>query len=662
MSTSLTLRRFLLLLVTFGVLYVTAIAAVLAIRVAPAARQLERHSRLVLATNDEAARRLPFLEQSVGQVRLLRERAREAPPSRDTLRTVVEGLRARLDSVSAVHTTATLSGIPPQMRIALANAVTSESAVEIELLRALSELELGRPDSAEAHLHRAESARQRTDQALRAIQRMAVGDLVARQRLVTDLARFASRAVSLWLVIGVVMLPLVAMYVRRRIHVPLNELESALASVAAGDLATTLQPRRQDELGRLAGHFNTMTAVLKQRTEEQHHAHTTERRSLEAQLIEAQRLESIGRLAGGVAHDFNNILTGIIAHNEHARQSLPAGHPASEELDEIARAAGRAADLTRQLLAFARRQVVEPKVVNLNQLTRSLERLLARLLGADIRVETTLDPGLRQTRVDPTQFEQVVVNLAVNARDAMPTGGRLSLATMNIDVTAGSEGMLASLAPGPYVVLRVSDSGTGMDAATMERIFEPFFTTKDRSRGTGLGLATAYGIIKQSGGHINVDSEPGRGTTFRIFLPATSESVAAHTPTSTPALERPGAAGETLLLVEDEEMVRTVLARGLRGKGFTVIEASEGEEAVAMASAHAGHIDMLVTDLVLPTMGGRDIALQVRAARPDIKVLFMSGYSDDALAGRPLGGPDDAFLGKPFTVKQLIEQVRRMLG
>jgi two-component system, cell cycle sensor histidine kinase and response regulator CckA len=386
----------------------------------------------------------------------------------------------------------------------------------------------------------------------------------------------------------------------------------------------------------------------------------TERKKLEAQFLQAQKMESIGRLAGGVAHDFNNLLTAIMGNLELALDTLPDDHIVHTDLAEAHKAANRAADLTRQLLAFARKQAIEPRVINLNDLIAEMDKLLRRLIGADIELVTLPAPDLAPIKADPGQIEQVIVNLAVNARDAMPEGGKLMVETRNVEIDQTYTQQHVGVAPGAYVLLAVSDTGVGMDAETLRQIFEPFFTTKPKGRGTGLGLATCYGIVKQHGGHIWPYSEPGQGSTFRIYLPLADEPTAARTAHREPdALPR---GTETVLLAEDEAAVRVLAARVLRERGYTVLEASDGDEALRLANERAAMpIDLLLTDVVMPRMSGKVLVEQVGAIYSGIKVLYISGYADHAVVHHGRLDPGVDFLHKPFSPSTLARKVREVL-
>ena len=380
-----------------------------------------------------------------------------------------------------------------------------------------------------------------------------------------------------------------------------------------------------------------------------------ERLQLQRDLAQAQKLEAIGRLAGGVAHDFNNVLTAILGSSELLLLDTPRGATNREEIEIIRDAATRAQDLIRQLLAFSARQVLEPAVIDLNALVKNLGRMLRRLIGEDLTLATELAPDLGAVRVDPGQVEQVLVNLAVNARDAMPDGGRLTVRTANVDAAESGE-----LASGRYVLVEVSDTGTGMDAATLARAFEPFFTTKERGKGTGLGLASAYGIVRQSGGQITVSSTPGAGTTFRIHLPRVDAPVDAVR--AVPPVTAPPAGTETVLVAEDEQIVRTLIRKVLEQAGYTVLLAGGGAEALRLAEHHAGPIHLLVTDVVMPEMSGRELARLLVERWPATKVLYMSGYADDAVERHGVLDPGTAFMQKPFTPSALARRVRDVLG
>ncbi len=384
----------------------------------------------------------------------------------------------------------------------------------------------------------------------------------------------------------------------------------------------------------------------------------TERRALEDQFRQAQKMEAVGRLAGGVAHDFNNLLMVISGYTEVLVESLRPEDPLQAKAEAIQQAADRATTLTRQLLAFSRKQLLELKVVDVNAIVADMERLLRPLIGETIELTTQLAPDLGHTRADAGQLEQVIMNLVVNAKDAMPQGGEILIQTSweNLDPGRREHSLIQ---PGPYVVLSVSDTGLGMDRETQSRIFEPFFTTKEQGKGTGLGLSTVYGIVKQSGGYIFANSELGQGTTFRIYLPQVEDPLEHASPTHKTQVALGGS--ETVLLVEDEESVRELVHETLASKGYKVIEADDGEAGLRLAESYEGTIDLLVTDVVMPGMGGCELAQRVGASRPQIKVLYLSGYTEDAIVHHGVLEPGTAFLQKPFTLQVLARKVREVL-
>ncbi|ODT04895.1 MAG: hypothetical protein ABS52_01715 [Gemmatimonadetes bacterium SCN 70-22] len=381
----------------------------------------------------------------------------------------------------------------------------------------------------------------------------------------------------------------------------------------------------------------------------------TTRHTLEAQLLQSQRMESIGRLAGGVAHDFNNLLTVILSHAAFARQD-PLH--ADEDLTAVTRAGARAAELTRQLLAFARRQVIEPRVVDLNALTTQTDRMLRRLIGEHVELVTELEPELWPVKVDPAQMEQVLVNLAVNARDALPGGGTVTIETAKVTLDEGYAATHADVAPGDYVMLAVSDNGSGIDPALLPMIFEPFFTTKPSGMGTGLGLATCYGIVRQAGGHIWAYSEPGQGATFKVYLPRAHGVPGEAAPAATMGQVR---GDETVLLVEDDASVRAIAARALRAHGFTVLEAGDGVQALEVARGYGGEIHVVVTDVVMPRMGGKELAARLAEERPRTRVLFASGYTRNAIVHQGVLEVGRNFLQKPYVPATLAQKVREVL-
>lgn len=378
----------------------------------------------------------------------------------------------------------------------------------------------------------------------------------------------------------------------------------------------------------------------------------------EQQLLQLQKMESIGRLAGGIAHDFNNLLTAILGFTELAEDTLQPDNSVQNYLHNIHKAAERAASLTSQLLAFARKQIILPRVVNLNALILDVDQMLYRLLGDHIEFAILPQPNTGQVEIDPGQFEQVLMNLVTNARDAMPDGGKLTLATANVTLDEEYAHQHNEATPGDYVLLTVSDTGTGLAEEIKAHIFEPFFTTKGQGKGTGLGLATCYGIIKQNGGHIQVTSEPDQGTTFQIYLPRVEEATDAIEHRETPPLP---SGTETLFLAEDEPMVRQIGARALRLQGYTVFEAEHGIEALRLINAYPEQIHLLITDVMMPQMGGKELAERLRVTHPHIKVLYTSGYMDEAMNQQGVLDPGLAFLQKPFTPAALAHKVREVL-
>lgn len=382
----------------------------------------------------------------------------------------------------------------------------------------------------------------------------------------------------------------------------------------------------------------------------------TARKKLEEQLRQVQKMEAIGRLSGGIAHDFNNLLGVIIGYSEILQERLPSKDLLRESADEIVAAGKRAASLTRQLLAFSRQQVLEPKILDLNEVVSDMEKMLRRLIGEDIELVTNPDPMLGRVRADQGQIEQVIMNLVVNARDAMPQGGKLGIATANTEMDETFVKRYPyPVQTGQYIVLTVSDNGVGMDAATKARVFEPFFTTKEKGKGTGLGLSTVYGVVKQSGGYIDFDSEPGEGTTFRIYFrrvnePVESEGLATEA-------QQPAREAGVVLLVEDEASLLRLTRNLLEMSGYTVLEAKDGNEALRISQQHTGAIDLLLTDIVMPGISGRALAHQLSQERPDMKILFMSGYTGQGIGEKEYLERGDLFLQKPVTRDTLTRKV-----
>lgn len=488
----------------------------------------------------------------------------------------------------------------------------------------------------------------------------------------------------------------VAFVLSRNITKPLNELTETATAISQGDDSRVVQVRQKDELGQLASAFNAM--VVKVRDSQQELERKVQQRTLqleeanrqleslsetnvlkrtlaekektdalealantERQLIQSQKLEAVGRLAGGISHDFNNLLTVILGYSDIMLRQLSQEHPLRRYLDEIVRASERASALTRQLLAFSRKQVMQPKVFGVNNVVSELEKMLRRMIGEDIELRVSLHPDLGNIKADPVQLEQVIMNLVVNARDAMPKGGKLTIETSNVylDQTYATEHM--SVEPGTYVMLAISDTGCGMDKDTRQRIFEPFFTTKAQGKGTGLGLSTVYGIVKQSGGNIWVYSEEGRGSTFKIYFPQVREEAEEYRRLTTKPEAPRGS--ETILLVEDADWVRKLARQLLERAGYRVVEASGAEEAIRIidTSTNGTKIDLVLTDVIMPGMSGNDMSKQLLTKRPDLPVLYMSGYTDDAIVQHGVLEPGINFIQKPFSPDALALKVREVL-
>ncbi|MGA2481198.1 MAG: ATP-binding protein, partial [Spirochaetia bacterium] len=381
---------------------------------------------------------------------------------------------------------------------------------------------------------------------------------------------------------------------------------------------------------------------------------------LQEQLLQAQKMEAIGRLAGGVAHDFNNLLTSIIGYSDLLLREERVSGDIREGIQEVESAAYRAADLTRRLLTFSRKQVLQPRVVDLNVLISSLSKLLRRMIGEDVTLQSRLDPAIGRLRADPGQIEQVIINLAVNSRDAMPEGGTLGIDTENVILTAGGLHGHTEVAAGRYVLVTVSDTGIGMSEEVKSHLFEPFFTTKEPGRGTGLGLATVYGIVRQSGGHIDLTTAPGRGTAFRIYLPCVEEQEPAEKDACGDPAEQRG--NETLLVVEDEQPLLIMIEKTLRACGYLTIGAGSAGEALRLLDTEPGRrIDLLITDVVMPSIGGLELSKEVCRRRLGTKVLFISGYTGAAFNEEHLYEPGTGFLAKPFSLKALAAKVRELL-
>ena len=414
--------------------------------------------------------------------------------------------------------------------------------------------------------------------------------------------------------------------------------------------------------------FGTFTDIDDQKRSAESLKHVVEdlrremerRRDVEDQLIQAQKMEAIGRLAGGVAHDFNNLLTVILGYNEMLRDQVTQDPEALDYASEVLHAAQRASALTNQLLAFSRRQVAVLRVLDLNEVVQHIEKMLRRIIGEDIELEIRLAPGLRPVKADPAHLDQVIMNLAVNSRDAMPGGGKLTIETANVELSEDYAGRHLDVQPGSYVLLAVTDTGSGMDEVTKSRLFEPFFTTKEKGKGTGLGLSIVYGIVKQNGGEILVYSELGRGTVFKIYLPVAQAPIEGL-PAEVAEVEWKNAT-ETILVVEDEDQVRSLTQTILSRRGYRILEAASGKEALRILREHKEPIHLLLTDIVMPEMSGVELAREVERTRPGMRVLYMSGYTDTGAANQGLLTSDMWFIEKPFTSAALHKKVREALN
>lgn len=444
-----------------------------------------------------------------------------------------------------------------------------------------------------------------------------------------------------------------------------DDREQTLAAyqrVLAGEDLRGVEARRRRKDGKVI-YVNMWTALLRDAAGKANGflaavTDVTERKQLEEQLRQSQRMEAVGRLAGGVAHDFNNLLTIITGYSDMLLNKMPEPEPLRRNVEEIKKASGRAASLTNQLLAFSRRQVLQAKVIDLNEIVADMNKMLRRLIPESIELVVNLEPQLGHIKADPGQIEQVIVNLAVNAREAMPQGGKLIIETANRELDEHYCRRHMSVKPGSYVMLSVSDTGAGMAPDVQEHIFEPFFTTKT-GKGTGLGLSTVYGIVKQSAGEIWVYSEPSLGSSFKIYLPrvqAAAERAETAVQPPTPASGR-----ETILLVEDEETVRMLVREILQSNGYSVLEAKNGAEGLALAGRYNGKIDLLLTDVVMPQMSGRELAEKLCPLRPGTRILFMSGYTDDAVVANGSVAPGSAFIQKPFSPDALARKLRMLL-
>lgn len=410
----------------------------------------------------------------------------------------------------------------------------------------------------------------------------------------------------------------------------------------------------KDAAARQKKRFEWMTSqLLRVRKAEQ------ERDAIQLQFLQSQKMEAMGKLAGGVAHDFNNILTAILGLSDFVLSNPSADESIRGDVKDIQLSGERAAVLTRQLLAFSRRQTLHPRAINLNEVAKSMERFLGRIIGANIELSSFLSPALGNVRADPSQIEQVIMNLVVNARDAMPGGGKISVETGDVELSEDYAEAHPEVSAGPHVMLAVSDTGQGMDPQTQARIFEPFFTTKEQGKGTGLGLSTVHGIVKQSGGSIFVYSEPGKGSTFKIYLPRVEGGAQAPVKSGVKVESLTGT--ETILVVEDDDAVRKLVHRALVDHGYTVLDAISAREAVTFCERHKGLIHLMISDVILPQMSGRELAKRVQELRPKMRVIFMSGYADDAVAHHGILEAGHVFVEKPFVPAAMVRKVREIL-
>jgi two-component system cell cycle sensor histidine kinase/response regulator CckA len=415
-------------------------------------------------------------------------------------------------------------------------------------------------------------------------------------------------------------------------------------------------------LRRTDGTIYAIMSILMDVTEAKAAEETRNRLTMvEEQLRQSQKMEAVGRLAGGVAHDFNNLLTAISGYSDLLLHRLPDYSTLRRDVEEIRKAGDRAAALTRQLLAFSRRQFLQPEVLDLNGLVTKMTQMLRHMIGENIELSIDLSPSLSRVKADPGQIEQAILNLAVNARDAMPDGGRVTIATADAELSPSYAATHPEVRPGPHVLLSVADTGQGMSVETQAHLFEPFFTTKERGNGTGLGLATVYGIVQQSGGHIRVNSAADRGSTFLIYLPRIEAAEDRDRGADRPLLPHASPGTETVLLAEDEEVVRRLARELLTGNGYKVLEAANGREALLLSEGHRGEIHLLLTDVVMPKMSGRELGERIRLQRPGLRVLYMSGYTDDAILRRGVLEGGIPFLQKPFTPEAFARKVREVL-
>lgn len=491
------------------------------------------------------------------------------------------------------------------------------------------------------------------------------GNVLGRLYICFQLPSLGHRLLKYLLMVGAVFFALVSLAtvlslaLRQTISGPLEELVEALNRVAREqDYSVRVEPQSGDEIGNLTLAFNAMLETIEQRETALRQA-TSEQKKLQEQLVQSQKMESIGRLAGGVAHDFNNLLTVIVGCTDLGFNRLPKDSPVRPLLLNIRNATAQATGLTNRLLAFARRQVNEPRVLDLNELVLEAEKMLRTLIGDDVELIAIPRNDLWFVRADQSQMMQVLVNLAVNARDAMPDGGQLTIETENRDLGRDEALEHPEARPGEYVMVSVSDTGEGIDKSVQNHLFEPFFTTKERGKGTGLGLAMCYGIVKQSGGFIDFESRLGHGTVFRVFVPRTREQ---PEPTRHPKeLVQLPSGEETLMVVEDNALVRVTTVELLKAQGYTVFEAASGPDALRLLDDIPGSLDLLVTDVVMPEMNGKEVARQIQAQRPDIGILYVSGYTANEIIHRGALEGGIAFLQKPYTSEALIRKVRSVL-
>ncbi len=432
---------------------------------------------------------------------------------------------------------------------------------------------------------------------------------------------------------------------------PLSNLVSGVRALELGNFAYPLETNSGDEVAEVTSAFDRMRANLKKTMDDQ--------RELERRLRQAHKMEAVGRLAGGVAHDFNNLLTVIRGNAELMLECGLTDPMQRRSAEQIQKASNRAASMTRQLLAFSRMQLLQPRLLDLNAVVSDMGKMLPRLIGEDIEFSFLPDPKLKPVKADPGQIEQVIMNLAVNARDAMPAGGKLAIRTEKVVIDDSEANKRPPMTPGNYVLLVVSDTGQGMDAETKSHIFEPFFTTKEVGKGTGLGLATVYGVVKQSGGFVWVESSPGRGASFEIYLPQVLDSIGLAEPEGKPVAALKGT--ETILVVEDENEVREVACEFLRASGYRVLEARDGIEAMEIAASHRGDIHVVVSDMVMPRMGGAALAEKFKVCRPEAKVILMTGYAEYVPPARGAQGPEWLMLQKPFSRESLVGKVQEAL-